>query len=180
MLGSVSVATAAGDVRHIDPELKRLLREAAANLDSFEDRYVADVWVTDMAGRLGEQVADPEERVDIIRIAHQEAERFDLEPELVLAVIDVESAFDRFAISVAGARGLMQIMPFWLDELDIPDKNLFTVRTNLRFGCTILRFYMNRENQDLTRALARYNGSVGKSWYPELVLAKLSGRWFKQ
>ena len=98
----------------------------------------------------------------------------------MLAVIDIESTFDRFAISVAGARGLMQVMPFWLDELDQPEANLFDIQTNLRMGCTILRYYLDMERGELLPALARYNGSVGKSWYPERVLGRLSNRWFRQ
>ena len=89
--------------------------------------------------------------MEILRHVHQEATFANLAPELVLAVIDTESAFDRFAISVAGARGLMQVMPFWLEELDMQDANLFEIQTNLRMGCTILRFYLDRENGDITR-----------------------------
>ncbi len=132
-----------------------------------------------MAVRLDQRVADPDERMQILRHVHQEATLANLPPELVLAVIDTESAFDRFAISVAGARGLMQVMPFWLEELDMQDENLFEIQTNLRMGCTILRFYLDRENNDITRALARYNGSVGKTWYPQLVYGKLENRWFQ-
>jgi len=98
----------------------------------------------------------------------------------VLAVIEVESRFDQYAISVSGARGLMQIMPFWLDEIGISDKNLFLMRTNLRMGCTILRYYLDIESGDLTRALARYNGSLGRYAYPNKVIAALNSRWFKQ
>ena len=132
-----------------------------------------------MALRLETRVKDTDERLQILQHVHYEAQRANLHPELVLAVIDVESAFDRFAISVAGARGLMQVMPFWLEELDQPDANLFDIQTNLRIGCTILRYYLDMENGDLTPALARYNGSVGKRWYPERVLGRLSSRWFK-
>ena len=99
---------------------------------------------------------------------------------LVLALINVESNFDRFAISYAGARGLMQIMPFWLDEIGRPDDNLFHIKTNLRFGCTILRHYLDRERGDLTKALARYNGSVGRRVYPDKVMNRLSGRWYQR
>ena len=103
-----------------------------------------------------------------------------LAPELVLALIEVESRFDQFAISVSGARGLMQIMPFWLEEIGISDDNLFRVRTNLRMGCTILRYYMDMESNNLTRALARYNGSLGRQNYPNKVIDALNQRWFKQ
>ena len=95
-----------------DPVLRELLRQAANEADSFVDQFDAQVWLTDMSTRLQRQVADPEERLEILKNVHYEATRADLAPELVLAVIDVESNFDRFAISVAGARGLMQVMPF--------------------------------------------------------------------
>ena len=106
-------------------------------------------------------------------------ENADLPPELVLAVIDVESNFDRFAISRVGARGLMQIMPFWLDEIGRPDDNLMHIHTNLRFGCTILKYYLDMENGDLIRALGRYNGSLGKRRYPNKVLDKLRLKWYR-
>lgn len=162
-----------------DPALIALLREAASETDSFSDRFDAQVWLTDMSARLERQVKDPEERVQILKIAHFEATRAELPPELVLAVIDVESNFDRFAISVAGARGLMQIMPFWLAEIGRPDDNLMRIETNLRFGCTILQYYLNIENGDLIRALGRYNGSLGKRKYPNKVLDKLRLKWFR-
>ena len=163
----------------VDPELKKRLLAAVNDTSSFEDEFIATVWLTDMALRLESRVGDPDERVQILQYVHQEATRADLPPELVLAVIDIESAFDRFAVSIAGARGLMQVMPFWLDELEEPNANLFDIQTNLRFGCTILRYYIDMEDGDLTPALARYNGSVGKTWYPERVLGRLSSRWFQ-
>ncbi len=163
----------------IDPLLRERLREAIEDTASFDDRFTATVWMTDMAVRLERHVPDYAERMQILRYVHEEAERAQLHPELVLAVIDVESAFDRFAISVSGARGLMQVMPFWLDELDQPEANLFDIQTNLRMGCTILRYYLDMEDGELSPALARYNGSVGKRWYPERVLERLSNRWFK-
>jgi len=133
-----------------------------------------------MSQRLSRFVKDPRERITLLKSIHYEAKRVNLEPELVLAVIEVESHFDRFAISVAGARGLMQVMPFWLDEINLSDKNLFKIRTNLRMGCTILRYYLDRENGNLGPALARYNGSFGKTVYPEKVIRALNTHWFKQ
>ena len=162
-----------------DPVLRELLKEAASEADSFEDHYAAQVWLTDMSSRLERQVRDPEERLEILKRAHYEAARTDLPPELVLAVIDVESNFDRFAVSVVGARGLMQIMPFWLDEIGRPDDNLLHIDTNLRFGCTILKYYMDMEKGDLVRALGRYNGSLGRRTYPNKVLDKLRLKWFR-
>ena len=162
-----------------DPELRELLRVAASEADSFPDRFDAQVWLSDMSGRLERQVEDPEERIEILKRVHFEATRVDVAPELVLAVIDVESNFDRYAISVAGARGLMQIMPFWLDEIGRPKDNLIHIDTNLRFGCTILKYYLDMEDGDLKRALGRYNGSLGKHKYPNKVLDKLRKKWYR-
>jgi len=162
-----------------DPALVELLREAASDTESFTDHFDAQVWLTDMSARLERQVEDPKERIDILKQVHQEAMRADLAPELVLAVIDVESNFDKYAISVAGARGLMQIMPFWLKEIGRPDDNLIHIGTNLRFGCTILKYYLEMEDGDLNRALGRYNGSLGKRKYPNKVLDKLRLKWYR-
>ncbi len=162
-----------------DPELRELLRTAAGAADSFDDRFDAEVWLTDMSRRLERQVRDPDERMRILTRVHFEAGRVGLEPELVLAVIEVESNFDRYAVSVAGALGLMQVMPFWRGEIGRPDDNLIQLETNLRYGCTILKFYLDKEDGDLRRALGRYNGSLGQRKYPNLVINKLSGKWFQ-
>ncbi len=162
-----------------DPELRDLLRSAANEADSFPDRFDAQVWLSDMSNRLERQVEDPQERIEILKRVHYEATRADVAPELVLAVIDVESNFDRFAISIAGARGLMQIMPFWLDEIGRPNDNLMHIETNLRFGCTILKYYLDVEKGDLKRALGRYNGSLGGRKYPNKVLDKLRIKWYR-
>ncbi|HZW59935.1 MAG TPA: lytic transglycosylase domain-containing protein [Woeseiaceae bacterium] len=162
-----------------DPVLRELLRQAANDADSFPDRFDAQVWLTDMSRRLRPQVVDHAERIAILKRAHFEARRADLPPELVLAVIDVESNFDRFAISVAGAQGLMQVMPFWLNEIGRPRDNLMHIGTNLRLGCTILKYYLDLEDGDLVRALGRYNGSLGKRDYPNRVLDKLRLKWFR-
>jgi len=160
--------------------MRTALINAIQSSDSFEDRFDAEVWLTDMSQRLSRKVSDPEERLLILRTVHYEASRARLPPEMVLALIQVESNFDRFAISYAGARGLMQVMPFWLDEIGRPNDDLFDIHTNLRMGCTILRHYLEREKGDRTRALARYNGSVGKVWYPQRVYKALSKRWYRQ
>ena len=162
-----------------DPELRETLRAAANEIDTFPDRFEAEVWLTDMSRRLAKQVRDPGERIEILTLVHYEADRVELPPELILAVIEVESNFDRYAISVAGAIGLMQIMPFWLDEIGRPNDNLLHIDTNLRYGCTILRFYYDKEKGDLRRALGRYNGSLGKRKYPNQVIDKLSKKWFQ-
>ena len=174
-------AAQAGTQARPDPELRRLLRTAITQAASFEDRFEAEVWLTDMAHRLNRWDHIPaEERMTILRIVHQEATRAGLPPELVLAVIEVESGFDRFAISSAGARGLMQVMPFWVDEIGRPEDDLFDIRTNIRYGCAILKLYLEREGGDYQRALARYNGSLGKRRYPLKVLTALNQRWYRQ
>ncbi len=162
-----------------DPELRLLLREAAGAADSFADRFDAEVWLTDMSARLASKISDPDERIAILMRVHYEATRAELDPELVLAVIEVESNFDRYAISIAGAQGLMQVMPFWREAIGRPEDNLLHVDTNLRYGCTILRFYLDKEDGDLRRALGRYNGSLGKRTYPNRVIDRLSTKWFQ-
>jgi len=162
-----------------DPELRAVLQAAANESEIFADRFDAEVWLTDMSRRLERQVKNPEERIRILKLVHLEASRVELAPELILAVIETESNFDRYAISVAGAIGLMQIMPFWLDEIGRPNDNLLHIETNLRYGCTILKFYLDKENGDLRRALGRYNGSLGKRKYPNKVIDKLTKKWFQ-
>ncbi|MDH5325049.1 MAG: lytic transglycosylase domain-containing protein [Gammaproteobacteria bacterium] len=170
------IATTTGGV---DPELRQALMRAVNDSSSFNDRFHAEVWLLDMSTRLQRFIEDDRERINLLRNIHQEATRADLPPELVLAVIDTESAFNRWAISVVGAQGLMQVMPFWLKEIGREGDNLFSVKTNLRFGCTILKHYLDKEKGDLRRALARYNGSIGKAKYPNKVFKKLRTRWFR-
>ncbi|MCG8433033.1 MAG: lytic transglycosylase domain-containing protein [Gammaproteobacteria bacterium] len=163
-----------------DPELRNLLIAAIEETESFNDRFEAEVWLLDMSRRLEKKMPNDDTRFEFLKMLHHEASRVDLPPELVLAVIEVESNFDRFAISQAGARGLMQVMPFWLDEIGHPQDDLFQTRTNLRMGCTILRYYIDKENGDMRKGLARYNGSAGKRKYPDKVFNALSQRWYRQ
>ncbi len=163
-----------------DPVLREKLQAALKEPLAFGDRYEAEVWLTDMAGRLARKVPDPAERLEILTTVHREASRAGLPPEMILAVIDVESGFQRYAVSRANAQGLMQIMRFWLTELDMPGFALLDVQENVRMGCTILRHYYDLENGNWTRALARYNGSLGRREYPDLVFERLRTRWFQQ
>ena len=163
-----------------DPELRAILAKAVGETDSFKDRFDAEVWLMDMSARLKKRMSDDHARIELLKNVHYEATRVNLPPELVLAVIETESNFNRWAISVVGAQGLMQIMPFWLKEIGRNDDNLFTVSTNLRFGCTILRHYLDREKGNISRALGRYNGSLGKAKYPNKVLDKLRRNWYRQ
>ena len=177
---ALSPQALAGPTDPPDEALRALLQQAVEDSSSFVDRYEAEVWLTDMSTRLALAVPEGEKRLELLRLIHQEATRADLPPELVLAVIEVESYFERWAISEAGALGLMQIMPFWRDEIGHPEANLFQVRTNLRFGCTILKYYLNMERGDLTRGLARYNGSRGRLKYPEKVVHAWRKTWQSQ
>jgi soluble lytic murein transglycosylase-like protein len=164
----------------IDPQLRQTLIAAIEESDSFDDRFHAEVWLTDMSTRLSSQVPDTAERLEILRIVHRQATRAGLPPELVLAVIDVESNFDRYAISSASALGLMQVMPFWVKEVGQEDKNLlFDVEFNVLLGCRILKYYLDMEDGDLIQGLARYNGSRGKRWYGDRVLDRLRLKWFR-
>jgi len=173
-------AAQASTAQRTDPELRRVLLAAIEDSESFTDPFEAEVWLMDMSRRLSRRLPDPRERIELLRLIHQEATRAGLPPELVLAVIEVESNFDRWAISRSGAQGLMQVMPFWLDEIGHPEDNLHDPRTNLRLGCAILRYYLDMEEGDLPRALARYNGSLGSTRYSNRVLDALSRRWYRQ
>ena len=161
-----------------EPELRARLAEAIHAAGSFGDRFEAQVWLLDYSARIERYMPDERQRIDFLRQVHAEARRARLDPELVLAVIHIESRFDRHAISYAGAVGYMQIMPFWLRELGEDEANLFKAHTNLRMGCTILRFYLDKERGDVVRALARYNGSLGRREYPDKVLEALRTRYF--
>lgn len=177
-LGHAARAEAIG--QPIDPELKALLKQAASETGTFTDRFDAEVWLTDMSRRLEKKLPEARFRIELLKHVHYEATRAKLVPELVLALIDVESNFNQYAISHAGARGLMQVMPFWLKEIGQPGDSLFRVHTNLRYGCTILKYYLDKEKGDLRAALARYNGSVGSRAYPARVNRALQTHWYRQ
>ena len=155
--------------QEVDPELREALKHAFAQSSSFSDRFEAEVWLTDMSGRTRRYVKDDLERIEILRTVHAEAARVELPADLLLGVIHTESLFNRFAVSVVGAQGLMQVMPFWKKEIGREDDNLTNIHTNIRYGSTILKHYLKRSKGNLTEALARYNGSYGKTWYPEKV-----------
>lgn len=149
-----------------------------ADIDSFEDRFDAEVWLVDMNQRLKRILPDTDKRLKVLELVHRYASAAQLSPQLVLSVIEVESRFDHYAVSTAGAQGLMQIMPFWKKELGRTDDNLADIDTNLRYGCAILTHYLKKEKGDLVKALARYNGSTGQTWYPERVMLAWERRWF--
>lgn len=134
-------------------------------------------WLDAMSARLARRMPREDERSAFLKTVHYEASRAGLDPQLVLSIIEVESGFRKYALSTAQARGYMQVMPFWVALIGRPGDNLFHLRTNLRYGCTILRHYLDIEEGNLFRALGRYNGSLGKARYPELVNAAWQQGW---
>jgi len=134
-------------------------------------------WLNEMSTRLSKRIPDQRYREELLSAIHYEATRAGLDPQMVLGLIHVESMFRKYAVSSSGARGYMQVMPFWLKVIGRPEDNLFHMRTNLRYGCTILRHYLDIEKGDLFRALGRYNGSLGKAKYPNLVRRAWEGQW---
>lgn len=134
-------------------------------------------WLAEMSKRLAKRMPDAGQRMDFLNTAYYEAIRAGLDPELVLGLIEVESGFKKYAVSSVAARGYMQVMPFWVKTIGTPDQDLFHLRTNLRYGCSILRLYLDMEKGDLYRALGRYNGSLGRPEYPNMVLAAWKRHW---
>lgn len=164
----------------VDPALRTALESALSEPGSFTDAAEAQVWLLDYATRLERWIPDATHRTALLRTIHREAQRANVPPEMVLAVIEIESAFDSYAISSAGALGLMQVMPFWTRELGRDDDNLLDIATNLRYGTTILAHYLKREDGNWTRALNRYNGKLRNNPYAGKVLEALRKRWFQQ
>jgi soluble lytic murein transglycosylase-like protein len=177
LLTTLLVAPSAFSTQANDPELLRILRDTVNQADSFDDRYDAEVWLLTKSNSLARFLPDKNRRFEFLRKVHRAASRAGLEPEIVLALIEVESHFDPYAVSRVGAQGLMQIMPFWKNEIGRPEDNLIDTDTNLRYGCTILKHYLKREKGRLADALARYNGSYGQYWYSERVLLAWEKRW---
>ena len=166
---------------HLSNSVKAMMQQSvsdkAAPKFAFTAPEEADAWLKEMSQRLKSRIPNNTYREDLLRTIHYEATRSGLDPQMVLGLIDVESGFHKYALSSAGARGFMQVMPFWPCNIGASDHNLFKLRTNLRYGCTILRHYINIEHGDLYRALGRYNGSLGQSNYPNLVLAAWRKKW---
>jgi len=157
--------------------LRALAGEKAPPRLLFRNPQDGQKWLTEMSARLEKRIPDRKQRYEFLRTVHFEAKNNGLDPQLVLAVIEVESGFRKYAVSSASARGYMQVMPFWTREAGRPGDNLFNLRTNVIYGCWILGHYMDREKNDLFRALGRYNGSLGQAEYPNLVMAAWKKRW---
>ena len=158
-------------------ELRSYLKEHIDEASSFNDKFEAQVWMMDVSSRLKKYVIDPKKRIAMAEAIHRQAVNANLRPSLVLAVIEIESHFDQYAVSHAGAMGLMQVMPFWKRSIGRPDDNLHDMETNLRYGCHILRFYLDKEDGKVAPALARYNGSYGRTTYSDKVIRVWKKRW---
>ena len=161
----------------VQAALSRTVSDRAPPKSSFQNSMDAVDWLAEMSRRLEKRIPDREARLDFLRAVHYEATRAGLDPQLVLGLIQVESGFKKYAVSSSGARGYMQVMPFWSRLLGRGDDNLFHLRTSLRYGCTILRHYLDIEQGDLYRALGRYNGSLGQPEYPNLVRGAWHNQW---
>jgi len=168
-----------------DQKYEVLSASVRATLQSaVKDRSTVDwndldlrAWVRVMTPRVRPYFKDEDSARNFLALLSYEAKRSGLDPHMLLAVIDIESKFRKYAVSKAGARGYMQVMPFWTKELGEPNQGLFAERTNLRYGCVILRHYLDRENGNMGNALARYNGSLGRDEYPSRVFAAFRSRW---
>jgi soluble lytic murein transglycosylase-like protein len=159
----------------VQAALSRAVSDRGVPELAFANQADGERWLADMSGRLAKRIPDAVAREEFLKTVHYEATRAGLDPQLVLGVIQVESAFRKYAVSRAGARGYMQVMPFWVKLIGTGEHNLFHLRTNLRYGCTILRHYLDIEKGDLFRALGRYNGSLGKAEYPNMVMRAWRG-----
>jgi soluble lytic murein transglycosylase-like protein len=178
LLPLTAAAGPAVNAQH-EPELKSAVQHAIDQAECFEDRYDSAVWYKMMEPRLRKKVPDREERMAILKNVFCEANRpgeVRVPPGLLMAIIDIESSFNRYAVSYAGAVGLMQVMPFWPENLGMARHQLVKAPENIRMGCAILRFYLKREKNNIARALARYNGSTGQRWYSDKVINQWS-RW---
>ena len=153
-------------------------RPPVRSFDEPKERVAFVHWLGEMSSRLVRRKADYQTRVEFLRTLDYECTRAGLDRQLVLGLIQVESAFRKYAISSAGARGYMQVMPFWTRVLGDGDpRRLFDMRSNLRYGCVILRHYLDMEKGNLFLALGRYNGSRGRAEYPNAVLAAWKNAW---
>jgi soluble lytic murein transglycosylase-like protein len=161
--------------------VKALMQKSISDLGAPKLMFASDTegqaWLAEMSDRLKKRLPNQAYREEFLRTVHYEATRAGLDPQMVLGLIHVESAFKKYAVSSVGARGYMQVMPFWVKSIGTPDQNLFHLKLNLRYGCTILRHYIDIERGDLYRALGRYNGSLGKPQYPNLVLGAWRKHW---
>lgn len=177
VISSISLASDNRTQQIDDSELKTFLQSTLGKDLALKDKFDGEVWLLGMRARMAAYKVSDKESYSILTTVYQEALNSDLAPDIVLAVIAAESSFNRFAVSSAGAQGLMQVMPFWKNEIGRADDNLTDIATNIRYGCKILQFYLQKEKGNLALALARYNGSVGQTRYSEKVLVIWEQHW---
>ena len=161
----------------VQAALRGNISDQATPFLAFDTVEEARAWLDAMSKKLERRFPDRLAREEFLVTVHYEAKRAGLDPQMVLGLIQVESNFRKHAVSSAGARGFMQVMPFWVKLIGTQEQNLFHLRTNLRYGCTILRFYLDRERGDYFRALGRYNGSLGQAAYPNTVVRAWISNW---
>ena len=161
----------------VQAALSKAVSDRAPRISAFKSKLDEVDWLTAMSRRLDMRVRDHKTRIAFLKSVHYEASRAGLDPQLMLGLIQVESGFKKYAVSAAGARGFMQVMPFWVKLIGAPGDNLFDMRKNIRYGCVILRHYLDLERGDLYRALGRYNGSLGRPEYPRAVEAAWKNQW---
>jgi len=181
LLGASAAYAGAQQYEPLSASVRGALHKAVSDsrpaVSSFRNSIDAVDWLGEMSRRLEKRIPNREYRIDLLRSVHYEATRAGIDPQLVLGLMQVESGFRKYAVSSAGARGYMQVMPFWVKLIGRPEDSLFDLRTSLRYGCTILRHYLDIEKGDLFRALGRYNGSLGKPEYPNMVRAAWQNQW---
>ncbi|MGK0373679.1 MAG: soluble lytic murein transglycosylase-like protein [Arenicella sp.] len=175
-LGILLANTTAVQANGIDPDLIQALKQATHDIQEGRTDLDALTWLSNMSSKLERRIPDPYYRIRLLKAVASEAERAGLDPQLVLAVIDIESNFDRHALSHAGAQGLMQVMPFWKEIYGNVEDDLYNPLVSLRYGCTILRHYMDRF-PTAAKALAAYNGSRGRDVYPNKIFKRLASSW---
>jgi soluble lytic murein transglycosylase-like protein len=183
-MAALLVTTAQAGQQRYEPmsaSVRAALSKAVSDTPVTQSSVLSDsagqAWLAEMSKRLIKRFPDENQRNDFLKTVYYEATRAGLDPELVLGLIEVESGFKKYAVSSVAARGYMQVMPFWTQTIGSPEHDLFHLRTNLRYGCNILRLYIDMERGDLYRALGRYNGSLGKPEYPNMVLAAWKKHW---
>jgi len=162
---------------NVRASLQRGLADTAVTRTAFRNHVDEQAWLQEMSRRLAKKMPNEAERMEFLTTLHWEASRAGVDPQLMLGLIQVESGFRKYAVSPVGARGYTQVMPFWVKAIGSPDHNLFQLRTNLRYGALILRHYIDIERGDLFRALGRYNGSLGRAEYPNLVVGAWKRNW---
>jgi len=172
----ISILLSSAAKAETDPNLIQALKQSTHNSQDNTTDLDSLVWLSSMSEKLVRRIPNAFYRIRLLDTVYKESQRMGLDPQLVLAVIDIESNFNRYAESHVGAQGLMQIMPFWKDVYGRPNDDLYNPQINIRYGCEILRHYMDKY-QDPVRALAAYNGSLGRDKYPNKVYGRLAKTW---